>query len=227
MIIAIDGFSWTGKWTTAKWVAKLLGFLHVDTGSLYRWMAIHLDNQWVDRSNKNDMIEKALTADLSYSLNLDTDNYDIILNGNNIESEIRDIRVSTLIPKFVSVMEIRNHITHIVQNIPIIIECWLVVDGRDIGTHIFPDAELKVFLDCDLEIRVQRRCKQLELQWKSFSVSEIRENIIIRDQADYLWPHATNSKSWWAIVIDTSHTTIDEQISIIINQVESIKKLSS
>jgi len=95
-------------------------------------------------------------------------------------------------------------------------EWWIVGDWRDIGTHVFPDAELKVFLVCDVEVRVKRRVKQLEQQWLEVNEEAIRVEIIKRDDTDYLWPQAVNKKAHDAIEIDTTNTTIEEQINLVV-----------
>lgn len=219
-IIAIDWYVWTGKGTTAKWVAKALWYLYVDTGAMYRAVTLYAQRNKLLDADEASKIAMMKEISLSYVYNKETDHYDMILNGENVERAIRQTSLALELHKIVGIGWIRKILVERQQAYGK--TDWLVVDGRDIGTVVFPHADLKIFLTCDLETRLERRCKQLQEQWLPVDRSSIRDEIILRDSTDYLSINAVNKKADDAVEVDTTHTTIDQQISIIL---DLIKKL--
>lgn len=227
MIITIDGYVATGKGTTAKLVAKALGYVYMDTGSMYRATALHLMRNQVDRLDQEAMTQLALETNMSYVYNETNDNYDIVMNGENVEGLIRSTDVSNKIPYFTFIARVRQHLVKQQQRIGHAAQPWLVADWRDQWTVVFPDAPLKVFMTCDVETRVTRRYEQLISKWLPADRNTIRADIIARDDADYLGPRAACRQASDAYVLDTSHRTIDEQVSIVLDWFNNLTHTSS
>jgi len=219
-IIAIDGYVWTWKGTTAKWVAKALGYVYLDTGAMYRAVTLYAQNNNLldaDEATKVAMMDNIV---LSYLYNKNTDHYDMVLNWENVEREIRKTSLALELHKIVWVWWIRKILVKRQQAYGK--NGWIVVDWRDIWTVVFPDADLKVFLTCDLDTRLERRCKQLQEQWLSVDRTSIRKEISLRDSTDYLSINAVNKKADDAVEVDTTHTTIDQQITLILDMVKKL-----
>lgn len=227
MIVTIDGYVATGKGTTAKLVAKALGYVYMDTGSMYRAVALYLMRQHVDWTDQETMTQLALETTMSYVYNDTNDHYDIVMNGENVEDFIRNTEVSSKIPYFTFISRIRQHLVKQQQNIGHSAQPWLVADGRDQWTVVFPDAPLKVFMTCDVDTRVTRRYDQLISRWLPADRNAIRADIIARDDADYLGPRAACRQASDAYVLDTSRRTIDEQVSIVLEWFNNLPYTSS
>ena len=210
IIIAIDGYVATGKWTTAMGLAKKLWYTYLDTGAMYRAVALYAMRHGLldaPESEKQTMLSQIT---LCFQYNPDTDHNDIILNGENIEQEIRLTSLSSKMKPIVVSPSVRSWLGEEQRRIG---QWWgIVVDGRDMGTVVFPDAELKLFLTGNVDIRAQRRYDQIKARWQDVTMENIYHDIAIRDQTDYLGSEAVNRKADDAIEIDTSILTIDEQI---------------
>lgn len=215
IIIAIDGYVATGKWTTAMGLAKRLWYTYLDTGAMYRAVAVYAMRHGLldaPESEKKTMLSQIT---LCFQYNPDTDHNDIILNGENIEQEIRLTSLSSQMKPIVVSPSIRSWLGEEQRRIG---QWWgIVVDGRDMGTVVFPDAELKLFLTGNVDIRAQRRYDQTKARWQNVTMEDIYHDIALRDQTDYLWPDAVNTKAHDAIEIDTSVLTVDEQITLAYN----------
>ena len=222
-IVAIDGYVGTGKGTIGKWVAKALGFLYLDTGSMYRAVTLYAMRHGLIDASDAEKIAMMTDMSLSYRHNNHTDNFDMYLHDENIEKDIRATDIWLNLPKIVPIQWIRNILVALQRSLAE--TWWVVMDGRDIGTIVFPHADLKLFLVCDLETRVERRYKQLLEQWHIADTEKIRTEIELRDYTDYLWPNAVNKKADDAIVIDTTRYTMQEYIDTIVTIVKN--KLSA
>lgn len=213
LIITIDGYVATGKGTTAVWLARKLWYIYLDTGAMYRAVARYAlahDLMYADEVSKTEMMSQ---IDISFHYNRDTDHDDVYLNGDNIENEIRQTSLTSLMKPIVISPAVRTALWSLQRNIWS--QWWIVVDGRDMGTVVFPDADLKLFLVGNTDIRAQRRYEQLIARWQTVLLSEIYNDIALRDDTDYLWPDAVNYQASDAITIDTSVLTIDEQIDMV------------
>jgi len=219
-IIAIDWYVWTWKGTTANGVAKNLWYVYLDTGAMYRAVTLYAQRNNLLDANETIKVTMMEDISLSYTYNEDTDHYDIILNGENVEREIRQTSLALQLHKIVGVTWIRNILVERQQRYGK--WGWIVADWRDIGTVVFPDADLKIFLSCDLETRLERRCKQLHEQWLPMDKESIRKEIELRDSTDYLGINAVNKKADDAVEVDTTHTTINQQITIILDLVKKL-----
>ena len=218
LIIAIDGHSSSGKSTIAKSLAKELNYVYIDTGAMYRAITYKLLTNNIDFDDL-DKIEKILKTTRIEFKNIDGTNY-IFLDNENVENKIRDLYVSSNVSEVSTISIIRRFLVEKQREIGK--KGGVVMDGRDIGTVVFPDADLKFFITADLDKRAIRRKKELESKTKrKFDYKEIRENLEKRDFIDSTRKDSPLKISNNSIIIDTSNLTPDEQLSKIM---EYIKK---
>ena len=210
MIIAIDGPSASGKSTTAKGVAEKLGITHLDTGAMYRTVTWGLKKAAIHPSN--DKKVRDFLKDLE--IYFDASNH-IWLNGEDVSVEIRTGDISSRVSAVSAIPEVRERMVKIQRQIAGKKDC--VLEGRDIGTVVFPDAEYKFFLVADTEIRAKRRLLDLERIGESSTLAELIDDIERRDAIDSSRDHSPLLQAEDAIPIDTSHLTINEQINKIVN----------
>ena len=210
MIIAIDGPSASGKSTTEKGVAKKLGITHLDTGAMYRTVTWGLKKEAIHPSD--DKKVRDFLKDLE--IYFDASNH-IWLNGEDVSIEIRTGDISSRVSAVSAIPEVREKMVKIQRQIAGKKDC--VLEGRDIGTVVFPDAEYKFFLVAETEIRAKRRLLDLERIGKSSTLAELIDDIERRDAIDSSRNHSPLLKAEDAIHIDTSHLTINEQINKIVN----------
>ncbi len=211
MIIAIDGYSATGKSSISKEVAKKLDFTHIDTGAMYRaitWYA--MQHHFANNSfNFNDLITKLPTLKLSF------ENDEMYLNGKNIESEIRKPEVSKNSSEIAKIKEIRDFLVAIQRKMAE--NGNIVMDGRDIGSVVFPDAEIKIFLTASLEERARRRFLQLQkVGNEELTVEQVMENIKTRDEIDTTRAIAPLQLVDDAILVDNTHINFEETVEEIL-----------
>ena len=211
--IAIDGFSSCGKSTMAKDLAREVGYIYVDTGAMYRAVTLFaMRNDVFDAEGNIDEARlKALLPDvkLTFQLNNETKLPEVCLNGENVERYIRTLEVSQHVSPIAALPFVREKLVE--QQQAMGNEKGIVMDGRDIGTVVFPDAELKIFVTASAEIRAQRRFKELEAKGMPADFDEILQNV---EQRDYIDTHRETSplrQADDALVLDNSHLTIAEQ----------------
>ena len=210
MIIAIDGPSASGKSTTAKGVAEKLGITHLDTGAMYRTVTWGLKKAAIHPSD--DKKVRDFLKDLE--IYFDASNH-IWLNGEDVSVEIRTGDISSRVSAVSAIPEVREKMVKIQRQIAGKKDC--VLEGRDIGTVVFPDAEYKFFLVADTEIRAKRRLLDLERIGETSTLAELMDDIERRDAVDSSREHSPLFQAEDAIPIDTSHLTINEQINKIVN----------
>lgn len=213
IVIAIDGFSSCGKSTMAKDLAREVGYIYVDTGAMYRAVTLFaMRNDVFDaEGNINETRLKALLPDvkLTFQLNNETKLPEVCLNGENVERYIRTLEVSQHVSPIAALPFVREKLVE--QQQAMGNEKGIVMDGRDIGTVVFPNAELKIFVTASAEIRAQRRFKELEAKGMPADFDEILQNV---EQRDYIDTHRETSplhQADDALVLDNSHLTIAEQ----------------
>jgi cytidylate kinase len=218
IVIAIDGYSGCGKSSTAKVVAKHLGYTFIDSGAMYRAVALHFLNLNLSPLRPEDVEEALQSLQISFQLNPETSKQETYLNGVNVEKEIRTMRVSERVSEVATVKAIRAEL--VAQQQQLGRKKGVVMDGRDIGSVVFPDAELKLFMTADVETRAKRR--QLELQEKGENVSleEIKLNLENRDQVDSSRTESPLIKVPDAVEIDTSRLTFSQQVDQILDLVK-------
>ena len=209
MIIAIDGPSASGKSTTAKGVSQRLGFTHLDTGAMYRAVTFGVNTSSISLNNKNRMNDFLNSIDIHF----DKKN-EIWLNGKNVSSAIRTVDISSKVSLISAKPEIRKKMVEIQRSIAGNHDC--VLEGRDIGTVVFPNAKFKFYIVADIMVRAQRRLEQINRNEKKITLNEMIANIENRDKLDSSRAHSPLKRAEDAIVIDTSHLTIDEQINKIV-----------
>lgn len=213
IVIAIDGFSSCGKSTMAKDLAREVGYIYVDTGAMYRAVTLFaMRNDVFDAEGNIDETRlKALLPDvkLTFQLNNETKLPEVCLNGENVERYIRTLEVSQHVSPIAALPFVREKLVE--QQQAMGNEKGIVMDGRDIGTVVFPNAELKIFVTASAEIRAQRRFKELETKGMPADFDEILQNV---EQRDYIDTHRETSplrQADDALVLDNSHLTIAEQ----------------
>jgi cytidylate kinase len=213
IVIALDGYSACGKSTTAKQVAAILGYRYIDTGAMYRAVTLYFLDHHVALTNPKE-IDKAL-KEIAISFKINSKNVtETYLNGLNVENEIRKMRVSEQVSTISAIKEVRLLLVD--QQRRMGREKAVVMDGRDIGTVVFPQAELKLFMTADPLVRAYRRQKELLEKKQMVDLDEVIENIIQRDKIDTSRKESPLRQAADAIVIDTTHFTIDEQVDEVI-----------
>lgn len=223
--IAIDGFSSTGKSTLAKQLAKHLGYVYVDTGAMYRAVALFaMQKGYISSSNfdKQALINDIPNIKLHFEFNADLGFAEMFLNDVNVEKEIRTIEVSSFVSKVAEVSEVRSKLVE--QQKEMGKNKAIVMDGRDIGTVVFPDAELKIFMTASAETRAQRRFDELQAKGDTVSYEDVLKNV---QERDYIDTHRDDSPlviADDAIEIDNSYLSRDEQFAAVLELVDEITK---
>jgi cytidylate kinase len=218
--IAIDGFSSTGKSTLAKQIAKELGYVYVDTGAMYRAVTLYaLQNNFINENSfkVNDFVLELDKINLSFKFNEVLGFSEMYLNDVNVEKEIRTLEVSSYVSKVSAVPEVRYQLVKQQQKMGQ--GKGIVMDGRDIGTVVFPQAELKIFMTASPEIRAQRRYDELIKRGDKVDFNEVLQNV---QERDYIDSHREDSpliKAQDAIEIDNTNLTLEEQFESIMNLV--------
>jgi len=222
IIIAIDGYSSTGKSTVAKELAKALQYTYVDTGAMYRAVTLFaLRSSCIKDSSidKPKLIKLLKEVHLEFKYNAENGFAEMYLNDENVESEIRNMKVSDYVSLIAEIPEVRKML--VVQQQKIGSQKGIVMDGRDIGTVVFPDAELKLFMTASSEIRAGRRYEELKSKGEEVSFEEVLKNVEKRDQLDTQRKDSPLRKADDAIEIDNSHLTREEQFDQIMRLVKS------
>lgn len=215
--IAIDGFSSTGKSTVAKQLAKELGYVYVDTGAMYRAVTLYtMRKKYITESNFNvdALVNELPLIKLKFIFNPEVGFGEMYLNNENVEKEIRQMEVSKYVSKVAAIPEVRAML--VAQQQEMGKEKGIVMDGRDIGTVVFPDAELKIFMTASAEERAQRRFKELSERGDDVSYKEVLENVQERDLLDTTRKDSPLVKAEDAIEIDNSHFTLTGQFEKIL-----------
>ena len=218
IIIAIDGFASTGKSTLAKRLAEYLNYIYVDSGSMYRAITYYaLINNYLPFSDDNltDFSNELLSVKLNFIFNNDLGYSEIFLNGVNIEKEIRSIEVSNHVSSVATISFIRKHMVNLQKELSL--NKGVVMDGRDIGSVVFPNAELKLFLNASAEVRARRRHSEYIKRNINVDYSEVLNNLQSRDLDDSNRQDSPLIVANDAIEIDNSSMTIDEQLILVKN----------
>ena len=223
--IAIDGFSSTGKSTLAKQLANELAYVYVDTGAMYRAVTFFAMNNNLIRSDffdKKALIDSLPEIQLEFKFNSDLGFAEMYLNGQNVEKQIRTIEVSSFVSKVAEVSEVRSKLVE--QQKGMGKNKAIVMDGRDIGTVVFPDAELKIFMTASAETRAQRRFDELQQKGDNVSYEDVLKNVVERD---YIDTHREDSPliiAEDAIEIDNSYLNREEQFATVLELVNEVVK---
>jgi cytidylate kinase len=222
--IAIDGFSSTGKSTLAKQLAKHLGYVYVDTGAMYRAVTFFaMQNGYItnDFFDKETLINSLPYIKLHFEFNADLGFAEMFLNDNNVEKQIRTLEVSNFVSLVAEVSEVRSKLVEQQQQ-QMGKEKGIVMDGRDIGTVVFPDAELKIFMTASAETRAQRRFDELNEKGQEVSFDQVLKNVVDRDYIDTHREDSPLRMADDAIEIDNSYLTREEQFTAVLELANEI-----
>jgi cytidylate kinase len=219
--IAIDGHAGCGKSTTAREVARRLGYLYIDTGAMYRAVTLHFLRNQVPLEEETPEMRKALD-DLKIDFVVEGEKREVCLNGERVEGEIRSPEVSASVSQASVHPMVRREL--VAQQQRMAKQKGVVMDGRDIGTVVLPEAELKVFMTASTEIRAKRRQQELKEKGVDWSLEKIIENLEQRDRIDASRKEGPLKKAEDAIEIDTSHINISEQVERVLKLAESRRK---
>jgi len=224
--IAIDGYSSCGKSTLAKALAKELNYIFIDTGAMYRAVALYAyQNNWIseDTFEVNSIIENLPNVALHFEINRENGKPEIYLNKENIESKIRGLEISNLVSKIASIKEVRLKL--VFEQRKMGLNGGIVMDGRDIGSVVFPNAEVKFFITAKPKIRAERRFKELYAANSNITLQEIEKNLIERDFMDSTREESPLIQTNDSILIDNSLISVDEQFELALKHVyKKLKK---
>jgi CMP/dCMP kinase len=219
IVIAIDGYSSCGKSTTAKLVAAELGYAYIDTGAMYRAVTLYFLDHHVSLTNPKEVKDALDKIDITFHYNPKAKRNEVFLNGLNVEDEIRKMYISNQVSEVSVVKEVRRAMVSQQQKMGR--KRGVVMDGRDIGTAVFPDAEVKIFMTADVDTRARRRQDELLEKKQLVNLGEIKENLQKRDLIDSTRAESPLRRADDAFLLDTSHMTIDEQVEFVLNKVTS------
>ncbi len=213
LIVAIDGFSSCGKSTFAKSIAAKLGYVFIDTGAMYRAVALFalrcgvIDDETIDEQGVVDMLP---SINITFEYNPKRQASDIYINGEMVEDQIRSLNVNQAVSRISTIAQVRHKLVSLQQSMGK--KGGVVMDGRDIGTVVFPSAQIKIYMTADPTIRAQRRYDELTQKGDEVSFEQIKENIISRDNADLTRQISPLRRADDAIELDNSQMTIAEQM---------------
>ena len=210
IIIAIDGWSSCGKSTLAKVLAKKLGYLYVDSGAMYRAITLYFLRNHVDWTDRADVIKALKEISLEFVYNENSEQDEMHLNGENVEYVIRDLVVAEKVSDVAAIKEVRKFAVDQQQLMGK--KKGVIMDGRDIGTVVFPKAELKIFLTADNAVRVERRFKELFEKNPNVTIEEVKANLEMRDYIDSNREESPLRKAEDAILLDNTNLTAEETL---------------
>jgi cytidylate kinase len=213
IVIAIDGYSACGKSSTAKLVANILGYRYIDTGAMYRAVTLYFTEHHVALTNPKEISRSLQQINMSFKVN-SKNITETFLNGLNVEKSIRSMRISARVSEVSAIREVRGAMVE--QQRKMGKEKGVVMDGRDIGTVVFPNAELKLFMSADLLVRAFRRQKELLEKDRMVDLDDVISNIVQRDEIDTTRIESPLRRAEDAILIDTTHITLDEQVDEVV-----------
>lgn len=219
--IAIDGYSSCGKSTLAKQLASHFGYIYIDSGAMYRAITLYAIQKGFIKDNflvRDDLIKSLHDINIRFQYNPTTGKSETFLNGENVEKQIRGMEVSNHVSVISLVKEVRRKLISLQQQLGS--NKGVVMDGRDIGTAVFPDAELKIFMTADNDTRVKRRFDELKSKGQNVSLEEVQENISSRDHNDTTRVENPLIQASDARIVDNTDLTPDEQFNLVKSWVE-------
>lgn len=213
IIIAIDGYSSCGKSTLAKELARHLGYRYIDTGAMYRAVTLFLIRNQIDIQHPEHVAQALQNIQIEFKLNVENQLQETYLNGENIENEIRvNPRVASVVSDVSAISEVRRFLVK--QQQAMGEKKGIVMDGRDIGTVVFPDAELKIFVTADPQVRTQRRLDELKQKGQHTTFDEVMANLTKRDHIDSTRADSPLKQAEDAILLDNSNMSREEQFKV-------------
>lgn len=222
LIIAIDGHSSTGKSSMSKIIAKKLGYTHIDSGAMYRAVTLFaLQNNLIQDNQV--LVEKLVPRlpeiQISFKYNPEKDRNETYLNNTNVEDEIRDIQVSSMVSPIAVIPQVRDYCVALQQQMGQ--QKRIVMDGRDIGTTVFPNADVKIFITASPEIRAKRRFLEYEQEGKTIPFDEVLANVIKRDHIDSTRDYSPLKQAEDAILLDNSNLNLEETVQKALQIIEN------
>ena len=218
IIITIDGYSSCGKSTLARQLAKHLRYIFIDSGAMYRAITLYILRNHINISSNKQICQALSDIDLEFCYNEQTGDNDIHLNDENVAVPIREMLVSEMVSEVATVKAVREFA--VTQQQKMGEQKGIVMDGRDIGTTVFPHAELKIFMTADPAVRVERRFKELYAKNPNITLEEVRHNLEMRDYIDSNREISPLRKAPDAIVLDNTRLTIDQQLKLALGWVK-------
>jgi CMP/dCMP kinase len=222
LIIAIDGYSSCGKSTFARLIAKDLNYIFIDSGAMYRAVTLYCMRRnyiSINGLNTTAVISELKDIHIDFIYNPDINEYETFLNTENVEKEIRSMEVTSHVSRISQIAEVRFRMVELQRQIGI--SKGIVMDGRDIGTVVFPDADIKIFMTASVDIRAKRRHNELKNRGINIDFEEIKRMIIARDIADENRDISPLRRADDAIILDNSRMTVDEQMIWIKNIIQN------
>ncbi|GAB3831628.1 (d)CMP kinase [Hymenobacter jeollabukensis] len=220
IVIAIDGYSSCGKSTTAKAVAAELGYAYIDTGAMYRGVTLYLLEHGIGFEDLPRVEEALHQMQISFKRNRRTGRNELCLDGAIREDEIRQMRISNAVSEVSGIVAVRHAMVRQQQRMAR--KRGVVMDGRDIGTTVFPDAEVKIFMTADVHTRAMRRQVELADKGEQVPLDDIVQNLQKRDYLDSTRTESPLRRAPDAVLLDTSHITLDEQVDFVLERVSSV-----
>ncbi len=212
IIVTIDGWSSCGKSTIAKQMAKALGYVYIDSGAMYRAITLYFLRHHIDWTTEPEIIEALDKIHLSFRHNDHSGQSEIYLNGENVEYLIRELVVAEKVSEVAAVATVRKFAVEQQQKMGI--EKGIVMDGRDIGTTVFPEAELKLFMTADIETRVVRRFIEMHAKNPNVTKEEVRANLQMRDHIDSNREVSPLRMAEDAVLLDNTNLTMEDQLDL-------------
>ena len=220
IIIAIDGLSGCGKSSTAKLLAKEMDYKYLDSGAMYRAVTLYIIENSIDYQNLKKLNNILDEIRLEFIKENTSDSYQIFLNNKNVEKKIRSKKVSELVSEISKISIIRKKLVKMQRTIGD--NKGIVMEGRDIATVVFPDAELKIFMQADINIRAKRRLKEFEKIGKKISLKEVKLNLIERDNKDSNRKDSPLKITSDSLILDTTSISLQDQIEFIKKEAKKI-----
>lgn len=211
IIITIDGWSSCGKSTLAKQMAKKLGYVYIDSGAMYRAITLYFLRNHIDWSDTAEVKDALKQVHLHFDYNEKSEQSEMVLNDENVEYVIRDLVIAEKVSEVSSIAEVRKFAVKQQQRMGQ--KKGIVMDGRDIGTTVFPTAELKIFMTADIAVRVERRFKEMFEKNPNITIEEVKNNLEMRDYIDSNREVSPLRKAEDAILLDNTNVTMEEQLA--------------
>jgi cytidylate kinase len=224
LIIAIDGYSSCGKSTFAKSIAKMMNYIFIDSGAMYRAVTLYcMRRNYIGHRGINTaaILKDIKDIRIDFIFNHDNNEHETFLNSENVEREIRSIDVSAHVSRISQITEVRTRMVELQRQIGS--NKGIVMDGRDIGTVVFPDADIKIFMTASLDIRAKRRYRELKEKGITADFDEIKRNIVARDIADENRDISPLRRADDAIILDNSRLTVEDQMLWVSEIIEKVR----
>jgi CMP/dCMP kinase len=212
IIITIDGWSSCGKSTLAKQLAKELGYVYIDSGAMYRAITLYFLRNHIDWTDTSEVMNALKHVVIEFDFNEKSQQSEILLNAENVEYVIRDLVIAEKVSEVAAIKEVRTFA--VAQQQKMGEKKGIVMDGRDIGTTVFPHAELKIFMTADIAVRVERRFRELYAKNPNISIEEVKANLEMRDYIDSNREVSPLRKAADAVEIDNTNISMEEQLAI-------------